>query len=330
MNAPKTTDDINDLLLNQIEESQHLEYKSADALNNTDSNKKEISKDISAMANADGGVIIYGIKEYDAKEKRHLPEEVTPIDRIKYTKEWLENVIQSNIRPRIEGLIIHPIQLPKNNEVVYAVEIPQSTTAHQAADFRYYRRYNFQNQPMYDYEIRDVMNRSKHPQIEIEFYIQKYKKLGELSYSLPPTSIFEDYKVKRKIKIEHYLKFDLINNGMILANYITVEIELPKNILYDPRKNIYNDNEYIKEVHDNTTKDIVEDSDGLPRIGPARYTPLLPKLKNSDHSIKLCDSPKLDKRMINWTIYADNAHPRSGSIQLDQIRFEEIDETSNE
>lgn len=327
MNIPKTLEDINNLISNQIEESLNLEYKSADALKNIENNKKEISKDVSSMANSSGGIIIYGIKEYDGQSE-HLPEKITPIERKEVTKEWLEDVISSNIYPKIEDLKIHPVKLENENQVVYVVEIPQSTTAHQARDQRYYKRYNFKSQPMYDYEIRDVMNRSKHPVIDIEFYIQKQKILGEIPYCLPPTSIFEDYKRDREVRINYYLKFDLINLGSILANYVNIEIVLPKNILYDPEKKNYKDDECTKMVEKNTKRDIIGyDSKGFLTLGTVRYVPILPKLKETDYTITLCDSPKLDNRIINWTIYADNAPPKSGSIQLDQIKFEEVDRT---
>lgn len=320
MNVPKTIEDINNLISNQIEESLNLEYKSADALKNTDNNKKEISKDVSSMANSSGGLIIYGIKEYDGQNE-HLPEAITPIERKEVSKEWLEDVITSNIYPKIEDLRIHPVKLDNENQVVYVIEIPQSTTAHQAKDLRYYRRYNFKSQPMHDYEIRDVMNRSKHPIIDIEFYIQKCKEFI-LSSAV--------YKGEDCNQINYYLMYDLVNNGTILANYITVEIELPKNILNYPETKNYRDEEYTKEIHNNTTRDIMSFSKGSPNYGPARYTPLLPKLKDNGYRVTLCDSPKLDNRIINWTIYADNAPPRKGSIQLHQIKFEEIDETSDE
>ena len=60
----KTKTDLDSLILNHIEENIHLDYKAADALSKSDNKKKEISKDVSAFANSDGGVIIYGIREF--------------------------------------------------------------------------------------------------------------------------------------------------------------------------------------------------------------------------------------------------------------------------
>jgi predicted HTH transcriptional regulator len=78
---------------NGIEESLTLDYKAADALSKSDSKKKEITKDVSAMANSSGGIIIYGIREYSDPDKRHLAEKIDSIDRRLFSKEWLEHVI---------------------------------------------------------------------------------------------------------------------------------------------------------------------------------------------------------------------------------------------
>jgi len=69
------------------------------------------------MANSSGGIIIYGIQEYDG-QTQYLPEKITPIERKEVTKEWLEDVISSNIYPKIEDLKIHPVKLENENQVV--------------------------------------------------------------------------------------------------------------------------------------------------------------------------------------------------------------------
>lgn len=167
--------DLQNLITNQVEENLHLDYKAADALTKTEGKKKEISKDISAFANSDGGVIVYGIKEFSDPLKKHLPKEIDPLNRGNISKEWLEQVINSNIFPRIESLKITPVPLSAtSNDVVYVVIVNKSTTAHQAIDYRYYKRYNFESVPMYDFEVRDIMNRNKSPRIELYFEIEQY------------------------------------------------------------------------------------------------------------------------------------------------------------
>ena len=56
-------EDINNFISNKIEENLNLDYKASDALQRNDKKTNEISKDVSAFANSDGGLIIYGIKD---------------------------------------------------------------------------------------------------------------------------------------------------------------------------------------------------------------------------------------------------------------------------
>lgn len=194
------------LIENEIEESLTLEYKSAEALDRNETKKKEITKDVSAMANSAGGTIIYGISEYSLTEKRHLPEKIVPVERSKYPREWVEQIIQA-IRPRIEGIVIHSINLSSSeNHVAFAIEIPQSNTAHQASDHRYYKRFNFQAVPMEDYEIRDVMFREQTPNIVLNFLIQ----------------VTQD---SRNLVIQAH------NYGSAFAQYVAVFLDLPVQIL---------------------------------------------------------------------------------------------------
>ncbi|RYZ28717.1 MAG: ATP-binding protein [Chitinophagaceae bacterium] len=93
------------------------------------------------MANAAGETIVYGIKEHTALIKSILPEKIDPLKRIDISKEWIEQVINTNIQPKIEDVLITPVTIDESaGTVVYVVEIPQSSTAHQAADKKYYKR----------------------------------------------------------------------------------------------------------------------------------------------------------------------------------------------
>jgi hypothetical protein len=159
-----TKDYLDRLIADQVEESSILEYKAAESIGRSDGKKREITKDISAFANSAGGVLIYGIREHAGDPDRsHLPETLDPVDQSQFSKEWLDQIV-SLIQPRIEGLRIIPVHVgPRVSDYCYAVDIPQSSTAHQALDRRYYKRRNFESTPMEDYEIRDVMNRRKHP-----------------------------------------------------------------------------------------------------------------------------------------------------------------------
>lgn len=156
MNIPVKREDLELFVQQQVQESLHLDYKRSEALSKT--GQKEIPKDVSAFANSDGGMIIYGIEE-----SAHLPVRIDDgITNSAITREWSEQTILSNISPRIEGVQIQQIPLDASNSA-YCISIPKSDRApHQArTNKRYYKRFNFSSVPMEDYEISDIRARSR-------------------------------------------------------------------------------------------------------------------------------------------------------------------------
>lgn len=174
-------DDLTALIDNEAEESVHLEFKEARSLSKDDKKKAEIAKDVSAFANSDGGIIVYGIEEQE-----HKAHALSYIDGNTYTKEWLEQVIQDNIQRRIEGLEIFPIRDNDVTKSIYIVKIPRSSnTPHMSADKCYYKRNNFRSVKMEEYEVRDLFYRESTPNLLItsyRFYIkmrtQDYTQFG--------------------------------------------------------------------------------------------------------------------------------------------------------
>lgn len=328
MKVPKTLDDVKLLIDNRVEEGFHLEYKSAEGIKNNG----KIAKEVSAMANAAGGIIIYGIKEFDDKDKNHLPEKITPIKIKSFSKEKLEQIIMDNVSPKLQGLLIHPIPLDKEeNEVVYVVEIPQSVTAHQnTVDHKYYIRGNFQCVPMLDYQIRDIMNRRKHPQVELIFEIEKVISLEESRIMGEGDSIAAKLlsgTTTEEEKTTTTLKVTPINNGSVVAEYINYFIQLPDEI-FD-----HNERDYLPETEDgireyygeNTVRDILnENSHNSGYYGPSRFHPLLPKMAAESKNIIL-KNEDFGNSEITWTVYADNAEPISNKIQLKDILITTVD-----
>ncbi len=156
MRIPIKREDLELLIQQQVQESLHLDYKSSASLSK--SGQKEIPKDVSAFANSNGGMIIYGIEE-----SGHLPARIDGgVSNSVITREWIEQAILSNISPKIEGIQIQQIPLDSNNSA-YCIKIPKSDRApHQERkNKRYYKRYNFSSAPMEDYEISDVRARSR-------------------------------------------------------------------------------------------------------------------------------------------------------------------------
>lgn len=327
-------EDIRNYIINRIEENLNLDYKAAESLQRNDKKTNEISKDVSAFANSDGGLIIYGIKENP--NDRHLPDSIDPIDRKVISKEWLEQIIHSKIRPRIDNITIHSISVDENtDDVIYVIEIPQSETAHQANDRKYYKRFNFSSEPMYDYEIRDVLNRIKTPRIDLEFEITKHtKKIEQKNYGFPSLSFKEKgvlpkEEPKIEIKITYKLRVIAKNNGNILVNYLNSYLFIPTKY---KKNNSKDDLEISKIFMDNTLRDIVDSQYvpnmnggySVPKYGPSRYDPILPKMHLIIKEIEINEFFLSSQEDLKWLIYADNAETRKGSLKISEIKIFDI------
>lgn len=158
--------DIQFLIDNSVEESTELEYKRSFAKENTKW-KEELAKDISAMANANGGVLIYGLAEKNVSKGLSLPESIMPIPPTDMTKDQLSQLLSSNITPRINNIEISVF--PQEGGNVFVLHVPKGKTAHQnKINHLYYIRRNATVEVMEDYEIRDVMNRHSNPPLVID------------------------------------------------------------------------------------------------------------------------------------------------------------------
>jgi hypothetical protein len=157
MNIPRTLEELHRLVANKIPESIHLDYKQSESLIES-KNHADVSKDVSAFANSDGGVLVYGVVE-----EKHVPVQVDAgVPTSAMNRERLENLITSNISPRVDGLEIYPLEASAEH-FYYVVHVPKGYRgAHQdRKSHRYYKRFNFKSEPMEDYEIADVRSRRK-------------------------------------------------------------------------------------------------------------------------------------------------------------------------
>jgi hypothetical protein len=161
--------DLRGLIENQVPENLTLEFKGSRALAKEDGPRKELTKDISALANSAGGVIIYGIIE---DRQTHVAKELDAgVDLNDIPPEWIDQVANGGIHPRVEGLRVRMIDTEEptqGNRKYFVVTVPESHTAHMAQDHRYHKRWGREVRAMEDYEVRDVMARSTVPRLKVE------------------------------------------------------------------------------------------------------------------------------------------------------------------
>jgi Putative DNA-binding domain len=152
---PKTLKELQALIDDEVQESLYLDYKEARAVGKHSKQKADFGKDVSAFANSDGGVLIYGIQE-----KGHLPLAITGIDHSQFSREFIEQTIRTNISQPSPNFTV--LQIPiDEKESAFVVKVEKSYgTPHQCKeDKKFYKRYNFESVPMENYEIDDVRKR---------------------------------------------------------------------------------------------------------------------------------------------------------------------------
>lgn len=220
---------IDYVIRSRAEESVHIEYKAGAALEGTDNKKHEISKDVSSMANADGGIIIYGVFEMD-----HIPQGFAFVNGNDYPKEWLEQVINSKIKRRIPGLTIDVIRIGnKITQSIYVVKIPRSSEApHMASDGRYYKRYNFESKRMEEYEVRDLFRRTSETDL----------KLLPCEFILTP-----EYNAQEKLKfVDLQVVLDVKNVSQTIEDTYKTILRIPRE-LYEAVEEYTNLSRYFRK-----------------------------------------------------------------------------------
>jgi len=206
MNEFRTLESVVDLLGN-APETQFLEFKIGLALDDIGQVKvkDEIVRDVSAFANAGGGTIIYGVKE--SRSVPALAVELSPVMNSKVDTLRLVNIIRSGMEPVFNGFDVHEIIVPTGGRII-VVSVDKAQTAHQCkSDHKYYQRNGPSGNPMYDHQIRDVMNRRIGPVINLKPSMRRIQQHSK-------EHIYELY-------------LELVNDGPRTAHLWMLEVILP-------------------------------------------------------------------------------------------------------
>lgn len=295
--APKTEEALRALIEQGIEESLFLEYKRGAALTRDAAAIDQLSKDVSAFANSAGGTLIYGIAEHaKSTGKGHLPECLDPIQDAKITREWVEHTLLANIRPRLSAEIF---AIRTNNPVgtAFVIQVPKGETAYQASDYKYYRRYNFSNQPMADHEIRDVMGRSLYPVVDLTASIEQAASVDVMGRSSK-----QEYR---------WLKLGLKNNGKKVVSFACAFVYLPAHLVMNlSGETVALDDGMWQKI---TIRLSAPEASG-PYVKTRQNTdPLLPGLSIHLLTVPLgpASKPLEESDLLLATVYADDAPLRT-------------------
>lgn len=176
-----TEDDLQALVKNEVGERQSLEFKRDPYLTN-DGGKKEMLRDISAMANAYGGEILLGVDE----SGDGVATEVVGVQDAERVAQSIASSCLSNIDERIGGLKTQLIALADGEHVVI-IQIPQSLRAPHMVTFQglnqFWIRHDRQKSRMSTDEIREACLRVEMLTEKLEEFLKR--DLAELETFVP-------------------------------------------------------------------------------------------------------------------------------------------------
>jgi hypothetical protein len=165
-------------------ETNHLEFKEKSDSRVPDlgkDDKRNFSKALSAFSNADGGILIWGIRT------KRLPDNggdvawsLKPIARVNEMAERLRNSLLDILMPQNPGIRIEAIANRLGNGHVKCLVPASDNPPHRAmVDREYWARLDGRSVRLDHYMIRDMMLRHEYPKLRFSTYTQRIEELQQ-------------------------------------------------------------------------------------------------------------------------------------------------------
>jgi len=216
---PFSQHDLDALIANRAQESLYLEFKRGVALRKNSESRRELIKDCTGLANAAGGLIVYGIAEEDV-DGVSVASTIDAVPADAADSAGISEILRTNTSPPLTRFNITELALPKNLGRVVAVEIEAAGTAHQSLlDLRYYQRAGSTTAAMTDFQIRDVMNRRTKPEVDVRPSMRR---------------LVQSKKLHR-----YLLEVDITNTGLVSLEKWRFEIDIPDMVVTDTSDEAY-------------------------------------------------------------------------------------------
>jgi len=166
--------DIQNLIDTKYEERQTIDYKK-ETYGGGDAAKKEMLKDISSFANAQGGYLIIGVED----DKNGIPIKVNDIEDAEKERERIERSYLSNFEPRVSGLKSKVIKTNKGENIILFL-IPNSFRKPHMITFQglnqFWIRHNKNKFLMSIEEIRESCSRTENIWKNIRDFLDEREK----------------------------------------------------------------------------------------------------------------------------------------------------------
>ncbi|MFF8513362.1 helix-turn-helix domain-containing protein [Streptomyces sp. NPDC015492] len=120
-----TEDDLQRAVDNHIPEGVDLDWKK-DFYDGKDAGRKELAKDVAAMANTVGGLLVIGVDD-GKQDHAHALAPIEPAPG--RGEEWIRSVIANWIQPVVPNVGVRSLQSAKEGKIYWLLTVPPSTQA---------------------------------------------------------------------------------------------------------------------------------------------------------------------------------------------------------
>lgn len=189
-----TQEHLEQLVADRAQEGLHLEFKRDFPTNWDAATKSETLADITALANASGGDLVYGIAENSSAQADSLvPQVLSSVDQeVRRLQDFLLHLVE----PRMPGVQVHPVPVTVSGTSghVVVVRVPQSWVGpHRVStNQHFYIRDGLRKRPLNVPEIRGLFLRAQNMAQRVrDFRTDRLAKVltGEVPYRLTQSTV---------------------------------------------------------------------------------------------------------------------------------------------
>ena len=181
---------LEEFLALRVQEGAYIDYKRKLSGKKKKEAHKEFLKDITAFANANGGLLVLGVKE--PSEDQSVDDQIIGLEDGTELAKTLERLAASSVEPRIPGLLVNPVTISDTHAVV-AVYIPNSMIKSHMVNYMkdrtFFIRHTESSVPMATHEIRDAVLNSATTQGQARYYADQEEREA-LEYTIQDRRAF--------------------------------------------------------------------------------------------------------------------------------------------
>lgn len=194
-----------------------------------DEGKKEFLKDVTAMANSQGGDIIYGIREERTNpDDAGKAAELVGIAGVSAdaTKLWMYELLNSSVEERLTGIVIRDVQLAAGGFAL-VIRVPRSwSSPHVVRHRNHWRFYARNSAGVYSMNVTDLRTAFLlSDTLAQRLAAFREERLGEIVENNPEVGLNNDWSnnkpststsERKSVLVVHLQPFDSVRSGHVL------------------------------------------------------------------------------------------------------------------